>query len=581
MARGLIIYSPRVAGAQPQHMPGPALTRPMVDATRTAEGAMVQSMLSSGQGILAVGAREIAEQKRVQLATDVMEAATEYEAEARQFEEQYYSENKGASARDAGTAFAEWHKENGRRYAERFSGNPEASLLFARSARQSAAASVQRGFGYGREQDQVYRADTLAARKADLFQFAASTDDAEAIARRRETFGQEAATLMPGRDTTAYMAEVDREMTINAVNTRLANGDMEGARALLDNPDTAKLLGTSHDEVAGRVRREEDARYLITTSDKLAASYGSDLNGAIGWVRDNESDPVRRQALEQQVRERWSMDEALRLRNERAERASRLDAAYKGVMDAADPKAAGDIIAALPPEERAGMYAVARGRFAGTQVRTDPVRAVQARDRILAGEEFSLEGEYGAQVSARDMADLKALAASDEQKGQASARRAMLDNFWLRAGLPTVGPVAQSAKATAVLEFERRVREEGADTDNKREDILFNMLALGRDRLGLGGGNDARQGAGGGNATGTSGGNARGTGAGQGAGGWDALFSGAGGGGASGGNATGAGGAGVPESARDIIIRRLRDEGIDPTEANIDAVYQRNRNRFQ
>lgn len=470
----IILYNQqRVPAAGPRSLPGPAIAQPGVDLRRTAQAQLVHDMTGSGVAGLEVAAKQVAEQSRIRLATDVMEAATQYEAEARAFENDFYDKNKGASARDAGIAFKDWHLANGKKYAEQFKDNAEASLLFARSAKQSAASSIQRGFDYGRQQDEVYRADTLNARKADLFSFAATTDDQAAIDKRRATYAEEAKTLMPGRDMTAHLADVDREMTANAIRQRLVAGDVTGAKSMLE--ERRGMLGQSYDEVAGQVQGEVDKAEVMTRGDALIAKYGGNITGALSEIRSTVKDPQQRAALEGRVKGEWSFREAMRERAEKEVKASRLDAAVQAIQGAATPEEVGKIIGKLPFAEQPAMYSFAE-RW-GRDFVSDPVAVVQARDRILSGDTFSLDGEYGATINKKDRAELVALSGSEERKKAAALDDERINAAWAKMGITGKREEVEPIKAQWRLDIARRIAAERADTDEKRDAIIFELSA--------------------------------------------------------------------------------------------------------
>lgn len=476
---GLIIYNPRVAAAGPRNMPGPALARPMVDMTRTADAEFGRDMAGSGVALGQLAAREMQQQRRVQRSADVLNAVGQYEADLLAFESDYYAKNRGADARDAAKVFEQYTSEAGKKYLEQFQGDREAALEFSRSAKQSGWASVRRAAAYGREQDEAHRTDTLNARKADLFQFAAGTDDDAEIQKRRTLYQEEARSLFPGRDMTAHFAETDREMTGNAIRQRLVRGDVAGAQAMLE--ERRGLLGTSYDEIAGQVRAEVDKADVMTRGDALIAKYKSNIAGALSEIRSTVTDPQQRAALEGRVKSEWSFRETMRDKAEREAKASRLDAAVQAIRDAATPEEVAQIIGKLPFAEQAPMYSFAE-RW-GRDFVSDPVAVVQARDRILSGDTFSLDGEYGATINRKDRAELVALSGSEERKKAAALDNEIFANAWAKSGIDTAfsqmkGPDGiAAAKAELRLEYVRRVQEERADTPQKRAAIAFEVLA--------------------------------------------------------------------------------------------------------
>lgn len=542
---GLIIYNPRVPAAGPRNTPGPAVTRPMVDMRQTAQRQVTQDLTGAGVALGQVAAREQAERARVQLATDVMEAATEYEAEASAFENDYYEKHKGASARDAGMAFRAWHGENGRKYAERFKDNAEAALLFARSAKQSAAASVQRGFSYGRQQDEVYRQDTLNARKADLFSFAAGTDDAEAIRKRRETYAEEARTLLPGRDLTAHFAEVDREMTGNAIRSRLVAGDVSGAQAML--AEHRALLGTSYDEVAAQVQAEADKTEVMTRGDALIAKYGGDITGALSEIRATVTDPQQRAALEGRVKSEWSFRETMRDKADKEAKQARLDAAVQAIQGASTPQEMGKIVSKLPLSEQPQLYSYIE--HLNKEFPSDPVAVVEVRDRIGRGEKFSIDGEYGATINRKDRAEMKALAGSEERKKVASLEDKIFENAWGKAGITGKAEEVRPIKAEVRLKYYHRMKEENATTYEAKDLIAFEetsqVVVENGGFLGLW------------NKTLTAPEAARRQDDGK-----RVRYA-------------------VPDDARDVIEKALKDQGIPVTDDTVEQAYVQNRGKFR
>lgn len=471
MRGSIVVYNQRVPAAGPRSTPGPAIAQPGLDLRQNAQTQLVHDLTGSGVAGMQIAARQVAEQGRVRLATDVMEAATEYEAEARAFENDYYEKNKGAAARDAGLAFKDWHTKNGRKYAERFKDDAEASLLFARSAKQSAASSIQRGFDYGRQQDEVYRTDTLNARKADLFAFAASTDDAAAIDKRRATYAEEAKTLMPGRDMTAHLADVDREMTGNAIRARLVAGDVAGAQAMLE--ERRALLGPSYDEVAAQVQAEADNYFVAQKSAEISERYKTNIAGALNEIRATVKDPTLRGRIERDVKAEFTLSESLRERAEKEARTARLDAAVRDLQGAATPKERFEIIRRLPLEEQA-LASTYMERMASS-FPTDPVKYIEAKDKIHAGEPVSLEAEYGPYINPQGIAELKALAGSEERRKAEKVSDEIIASAIARVGIKTDTAEGKRAVAQIRLDYEKRKATTGATTFEAMSKLAFDV----------------------------------------------------------------------------------------------------------
>ncbi len=285
------IYTPQTRTRTPNI--GQASLQQPISMSNTAAARTMQSIAQSAKGISTSLANTFVEEekkkKELQTATDILAATEAYEQEALAFERDYAEQHKGADARAAGDAYTQYHSEARTKAREQFADNPKAQYAFDQYVSRSSLSSIQRGYNYADGQDALYRQDTVAARWAGLSQFAASTDDVAAIERKRIEVQRETSALLPERDLTADFAAKDAALWGNVVNTRLAKGDLQGAKSVLENKRAE--LGMAYDETVGRVKAEEKRVQAEFKYQQMLANVGTRdaLGDAFAMMGQGES----------------------------------------------------------------------------------------------------------------------------------------------------------------------------------------------------------------------------------------------------------------------------------------------------
>lgn len=468
----ITIYNQKAPTGGLRDAGSPALQRPM-DVKNTADSQLANTVLGSTAVAFEKKARE---QEDLRLKTKVIEAANQYEAESRSFENDWYSKHQGASAMDAGKAFGDWHKEASTRYGQQFEGDARAASVWVVQSGHIANSSIDRGFKYAHEQDNLHRQDTLKGAAARMFQTVAETDDPRKVEEARQNYAVEARQLMPGRDISGHLAEVDSQLWENTINAKLAKGDVGTAQALL--AEHRGVLGGRYDEVAAKVQRDADKVDVLAKGDQLAKQFGGNITGAISHIRATETNPDKRHALESFVKSEWSFREALEARAEReslkAER-KQLSAALDGAQS---PKDRAGIIANASPENQAWLMAYGR-RLDGGYFETDKSKFAEAHRLISLGEDVDLSesGEYSPFINKMDRERLLEL---QGEKGTKSAHAYAMREFkeqWNKLKLPGTKQGDSNEKKDIFLAAQNKfidsLTSKRIDNNEKADALLF------------------------------------------------------------------------------------------------------------
>lgn len=283
------------APAAPRVAAGP------IDMTRTASAQLTQTV---GQALTTMGkvaADQIRQDIEAKQATDVLNAANEYADATADFEDKFFTNVKGKEARDtAGTAFADFHKNELSKFAQQFDGNPQMKSAFLNRASTMRRSSLNRGLTYGRAEDLAYRQSTDKANYSRLMSTVAESSDADAM-KAIDMYAAEHAAIFPNdhgatdskgnRIEPEAITKARTEVVGTLINRAIAEKDYERASNLLNG--NKKVLGATVDEYTARVER---ARVVDSKDNgvKLASDlYNQGMKPTEAWekigkIKDND-----------------------------------------------------------------------------------------------------------------------------------------------------------------------------------------------------------------------------------------------------------------------------------------------------
>lgn len=271
MAIKVSTYQQKTQGAR-LNVPPPALQRATLDHRNTGDQMGIKSALNSAEKLGDAFAKEEADKIQARRTADILDEVNAYQEETRVFEADYRKRFKGKDALNVEADTEAFHRDQLKVRGQRFVNDPEMMVAWEQQASQINFGSLGRATSYYSQQDAVYREDVTKGLTATFLQKVPELGgNDKAVANLAAQHYDRVQKLNPGRDMTAYFAEVDLNIATTRIRGAVARDDVAEARRLFNSYRT--VLGASSDEVEAQVRGAEINKKAYDISEEIRISH--------------------------------------------------------------------------------------------------------------------------------------------------------------------------------------------------------------------------------------------------------------------------------------------------------------------
>ncbi len=220
----------------------------------TSETRTLASLLSSGDKLVKVAAREYVKDEAARVSQSIQQMNADLSAER----ERYMQENKGQNAIDAGQHFEQYATELAQKYMQDGKFQGRFAEYFEKYAMGNVLHFTEQGRSYGNQQREAWNKSVLDGALSDFQnQVAQNYNNKDWIAYNLQNLEQTVEAMRPGLDNTALMNNVRKAAAQNIVEGYLANDDIAGARQALN--ENREFLGDKAAAAEISIRNRADA----------------------------------------------------------------------------------------------------------------------------------------------------------------------------------------------------------------------------------------------------------------------------------------------------------------------------------